>query len=722
MTADQPGAAVCVGIDVGGTFTDAVLTLGAAIVRAKAPTTPDDLGRGVLDACRLAAARAGLTLEELLPRVGRFGLGTTAVTNVLASGAGLCAGLITTKGFEYTVPLARGRADSNAQGWVVPAPRAVERERVVGIDERVDRNGTVIRPLRDAEVLAAGRHLVEDRNVEALAVSFLWSFRYPAHEGRAVAVLRQAFPHLPITSAAALNPVIREYERTTAALLNARAAAALSGVDALAARLAVLGLRVPLLLVHSGGGAISVNEARGRPITLAMSGPAAGVAASVALAKEIGVSDAVTCDMGGTSYDVSVVRAGAASHRVRGELVGIFTTASMIDIASIGAGGGSLAWVDARGMLCVGPRSAGAVPGPACYGRGGTDATITDAMVVLGYLDPERFLGGSMRLNGQAALEGCRRLGARINLDPFETAWGIRQLALEDMAKAVRATIAAGGLDPRVQTLISYGGCGGLFTPEIAQLIHAPRVLVPEIASVFSAFGAATADVRRERARAFGLTVTGEDAAHNTLARNALLTVVRELWTEVDCDLTADGVAPRGRRITIEVDVKFARQAWELAIPLRFGGAADGVPPSESFPGDDGLTLANDAIELLLRDFRAEYSRRYGAGSIMSEAAIELTTARAIGTGLTLRAASPTLPYLHAEESPDAEGQRAVRVRRSGAGATLAVRVYNARALTGGHVIDGPALIDGDDTTIWIPPAMRGRVHTSAALMMEVTA
>ncbi len=505
------------GIDVGGTFTDAVLTTGSTTFRAKAPTTPDDIGRGVLDACRLVAERAGRPLEELLATVGRFGLGTTAVTNVLATGGGLAVGLVTTKGFEDNVPLAKGRRANDAEGWIVAPPTAVDWDRVVGVAERLDRDGNVLVPLHDDEVVAAGRTLVDERGAEALAVSFLWGFRHPAHEERATALLRDALPGIPVVSAAALNPVLREYERTTFALLNARVSGALGGVDRLAGTLRELGLRVPLLLVHSAGGTISVAEARRVPLGLASSGPAAGVAASVALAQEMGLPDVVTCDMGGTSYDVAVIVGGVAARRTRGDLVGIFTTLPQIDVESIGAGGGSLGWVDSRGMLRVGPRSAGAVPGPACYGRGGTEPTVTDALVVLGFLDPQRFLGGEMELDPAAAVEACAALGTHVGLDAHETAWGIRRLALADMARAVRARLSTRGLDPRRQTLLSYGGCGALFTPEIAATIGAPSVLVPELASVLSAFGAATADVRRERARTLGLLHPVADDVLETL-------------------------------------------------------------------------------------------------------------------------------------------------------------------------------------------------------------
>ena len=690
---DRPNE-VCFGIDVGGTFTDAVLTSGGDAWRAKAPTTPGDLGRGVLEACRRASTRAGRTLEEVLPEVRRFGLGTTAVTNVLATRTGPRVALITTRGFEDQIPLAKGRRLLD-DGWVVTPESVLPRSRIVGVVERVDRDGTVLVPLDPEEVAAAARHLVAEEDIEALAVSFLWSFRNPAHEDAAVSVIRREFPDLPVFSGAALNPIMREFERTTFALLNAYVGGAFEGIDALAGELARLGLRVPMLLVHSGGGSITVAEARRVPLGLAVSGPAAGVAASVSLAQASGFHDVLTCDMGGTSFDVSVIAKGASSRRTRAEIMGIWTSLPLVDVESISAGGGSIGWADARGMLRVGPVSAGAVPGPACYGKGGTEPAVTDALVVLGYVDPERYLGGEMALDVDAAQRACERVGARVGLDIQETAWGIRHLALEGMSKAVRSLLNARGLDPRHHRLISYGGCGSLFTPDIARGIGSPGVLVPEQASVFSAFGAATADIQRERVHSLALAMPVD--------ADALQAIAEKLAAEVLEDLAADGVAARDRSVRFEADLRFKRQNWELSIPLPEGA------------------ITSESLTRLVEVFREEYARRYGEGSMTLGAQLELVTLRAMGVGRTVRASFEGVlrePVAQGTAAPRV-GSRNVQLGRGGDG-RCDIATYEGSMLRPGHRVVGPALVDGVDTTIWIPPDSSAFLDERSTLIMGV--
>jgi N-methylhydantoinase A len=682
---------VLIGVDVGGTFTDAVMIVGGDAWRAKSPSTYPDIGRGVLASCRLAAEAAGLDLAQLLPRVRRFGLGTTAVTNVIATRGGLRVGLITTRGFEETLRLARGRAREVA-GWRLPAPSLVPVEAIVGVGERIDRHGTVLQPLDADEVARAARRLGEMQKVESIAVSFLWSFLNPAHERQAVEIVRAVLPGLPVTSAAELRPVIREYERTTLAVLNAYSMGAYAGVEALAEELRAAGLQAPVLLCHSGGGSMSIQQAREQPVWLAASGPAAGVAAAARVAADAEAEKALTCDLGGTSFDVAHLVDGAPARTQRGELMGFFTALPRVDVESVGAGGGSLAWVDDRGMLRVGPRSAGAAPGPVCYGRGGTEPALTDALLVLGYLDPERFLGGQMRLDRAAAAAACARLGDRLGLGGAEAAWGVREIALAEMIKAARARLSVHALAAAEHALVSYGGCGALFAAEVARRAGLKRVLVPELASVLSAFGAATMDIRRERLSSLLLRLPGDAAAIDAgyaAAREAA-------WR----DLAADGVAEADRRIAFEADMRFVGQRWELAVAL----------PDQPQLGDGGRE-----IEAL---FRAEYLRRYGPAATTGSGHVELVAIRAVGIGRmpAAEAAAPT-GASGVQRSAEAAGARLVKLERTAA--PQSVPTYDWARLAPGDGFEGPALVDGADTTIWTPGGMLAWLDRRRTLVIE---
>lgn len=686
------GAPGCIGIDVGGTFTDAVLSRGTQVVHAKVPTTPDDMSRGVLQVCAALAGRCGTRLDTLLASISRFGVSTTAVTNVLAQRSGRPVGLITTRGFEAAMPLAKGRRVHDADGWLVlPAP-VVRPEWIAGVAERVDRNGTVLQAVSADEVQAAARRLVEDQQVEAIVVSFLWAFRNPVNERVAAAAVRHLFPELPVTEAGALTPIIREFERTSVAVLNAYVMNAVAGLDELQARLSAAGLRVPMLIMHSGGGAASLAESRHFPLSLTYSGPAAGVAAAALVAATAGAPEVLACDMGGTSFEVAVV-AGDVPRRSRGELLDIWTALSMVDVLSIGAGGGSIGWIDARRVLRVGPRSAGAVPGPACYARGGDEATVTDALVVLGYLDPARFLGGTMPLEVELAHAACARLGDQLNLGASETAWGIRELATEEMTRAVRSVISARGIDPRRYPLLSYGGAAGLFAAEIASAIGAPRVLVPERASILSAFGCAATDVVRERVCSLAVPLVGNEAL--------VQRTVEALRAEVLADLAADGVATADRAVRVQSDLRFERQIWELNIAL----------PDD--PGDPA------ALARLADEFRAEYSRVYGHGVLAQGATVELVNLRAIGTGRTVTARiEPKTVRVPEGTRVRPAGVRRVRRGRD-AGDESGVPCVNQVELQPGHVLAGPLLIDAADTTIWLPPAWQAKIDHFGTCVME---
>lgn len=675
-----------VGIDVGGTFTDAVCSDGENVWRAKSPTNPAKFSDGVMGACNLLAQQLGLPFEGFLGRIARFGLGTTAVTNVLATQRGRTVGLITTAGFEDHLHAMRGHRKLD-DGWLVLPWNPVPRDAVRGINERIDKRGEIILPLDPAEVQAAARKLVEDEGVNAFAVSFLWSFRNPVHEQQAVEAIKAIYPEIAIYAGADLNPVMREYERTTLAVLNAFTSDALDGVEELGHELERQGLRCPILLLHSGGGAITIAEARATPIALASSGPAAGAVAAGEVTMAHGLNNGLCCDMGGTSIDVAVVVDGVPHRRMTAEIGGLVTSQSAIDVESIGAGGGSMAWIDDRGLLRVGPQSARATPGPVCYGRGGTIPTVTDAMVVLGYIDPASFMGGTMKLDVDAAREACGRLGEPIGLTAMETAFGIREIALAEMGKAMRARISTGGIDVRKFGVVAFGGSGSLFATPMAQELDLQWVLTPAVASVLSAYGAATADIKRERSVAIDELLPAAEGRANA--------AIEELKRRADTDLEHQGVIPEKRELVCEVDLRFYRQRNSLTLVV-----------------DGGLVRSTE----LLKRFQEAYALQYGLSSLTDQSQVELSNVRVIGIGRTVRAVLPDT-LKPRDGAAAAATPTARRTVYRGHGQSLDVPVFDAEALRPGDIVDGPALLDKVDTTLWAPPGSTVSVEANGSLI-----
>ena len=667
--------AYAIGIDVGGTFTDCFVTDGVQGWRGKAPTTPRALDDGLVAALEAAAADVGRPLGAVLGATTHFALGTTAVTNCLAQQAGAPTGLLVTAGFADLWPMARGHR-LGIEGMNHPLPVLVPRRRIAEVPERVDRDGRVLVPLDEDAVARALDRLVREEGIESLAVCLLWSFRNPAHEERVRAIAAARHPALHVSCSAALFPVIREYERMTTTVLNAYTARACAAfLDAVESRLATAGLAVPLVVMQSNGGTFAPTEARAKPVFLAQSGPVAGVAAAQEVGRRMALPDVITGDMGGTSFDVAVIHDGAPERRTRAELFGLWTGMSMVAVDSIGAGGGSIAWRDARGMLRVGPRSAGAEPGPACYGRGGEEPTVTDALVALGLIDPRHFLGGRVLLDGESAVAALGRLGRETGLDAEGAARGVYRLAGEQMTLAVRALLVERGLDPRRFAFVCYGGCGPLFATPIARALGIRHVVVPALAAVFSAFGAATAAARREVVRTLfrPLPVAPGDVA--------------ACFAELEAEIgpLADGV-----RLAREVDLRFRGQTWEVTVPLA-----------------DDLESA----------FRGRYAELYGRGALAHGAGIDLVNCRLIATGASR--ATPVAPGLGAADpEPARRGARAAWL--PGGTAPMRTPVYDGERVTPGMLVAGPALVERRDTTILLGADDRARVEPFGDLVVEV--
>ncbi len=493
------------GVDIGGTFTDLILLDDSGeLSTTKALSMPGELEIGVFNALRDAGAQKGLSVEELLARVSTFGHGTTQATNAVIERTGARTGLLATRGFGSTLSLQR------LMGFTagVPADRLTWYSRrrspvpivpphfVREVRERVDAAGRVLIELDEDGVRQAVRELL-DAGVETFAVAFLWAFRNADHERRAGRVIRELAPHAYLSLSVDVAPVIGEYERTATTALNSylapKVVSYLGGIEQM---LRDRGFAGAFSIMNSAGGVMPVAEAARRPVTLVMSGPTGGVMGSVHVGKRLGYDNIIATDMGGTSFDVAIVVDGKPLTTKNHEAGGFHIATPMVEVRSIGAGGGSIARV-VDGLLKVGPDSAGARPGPVCYGRGGTRATVTDADVVLGIIDPATFLGGKMRLDRDAATRAIEEQVARpLNLSTEQAAAGIRRIVDSQMADTLREVTIGRGHDPRDFVIFAYGGAGPVHCAGYGAELGVPKMVVPVTSMAHSAFGALAADVQ----------------------------------------------------------------------------------------------------------------------------------------------------------------------------------------------------------------------------------
>ncbi len=508
-----------IGIDVGGTFTDlvAVDDFGGSILE-KIPSTPDDPSIGVLDGLELLAQRLGRPRAALLAETDRIVHGTTVATNALLERSGARVGLLTTEGHRDVIEMREGLKDDRYNLRLPPPEQLVPRRLRLGVRERMRGDGRVETPL-DPASLAAAIAVLKREAVEAVAVCYLHAWRDPSHERATREAVERELPGVYVSLSAEVLPQIKEFERVSTTVVNAYVGPAVARyLERLEGRLAEAGYRGPTLIIQSHGGVAPIAEAGRLAAGAVLSGPAGGVAGSAHAARLAEEGNLIPFDMGGTSTDISLIVAGRPSlangRRVAGHTIAL----NSLDIASIGAGGGSIARVDKGGILHVGPHSAGAVPGPACYGNGGAEATVTDANLVLGYLDPASFLGGRRSLDRAAAEAAVDRIAAALGTGRLAAAQGIHRIVNTNMAEGVRLVSVRRGVDPRHFALLAFGGASGLHATEIARQLDLSRVIVPRVAAVLSAWGMLTTDLRFEVARThIGDTRALDGAAVNRL-------------------------------------------------------------------------------------------------------------------------------------------------------------------------------------------------------------
>jgi N-methylhydantoinase A len=695
-----------VGVDIGGTFTDVVLadeTRGALAV-VKVPTTPRDLARGVLDALGAATRDHGVAPGD----VEYLAHATTVVTNALLEGKGAPTALVTTRGFRDVLELRRS-ARAQLYDLFQDAPAVlVPRHWRLEVTERVDAQGTVVRPLALEEIDDV-IDFVKRHDVQAVAVCLLFSFLNDTHERAVGARLRAALPDLPVFLSCEVLPEIREFERTSTTTVCAYVAPILAAYLArLAAAVTERGFPSPLVM-SSAGGVLSVAEALQMPALVVESGPAAGVVAAALAGRALGEAHVISFDMGGTTAKASLVESGEITTTAEYEVggggnvrrwlhgTGHPIRVPVIDLAEVSAGGGSIAWIDPGGALRVGPESAGAEPGPVCYGRGGSRPTVTDADLVLGYLNPVALLDGALpvdRARAVAAIE--REIAEPLGLGLEAAAASIVDVVNASMAAALRIVSVERGYDAREFSLVAFGGAGPVHAARLAEELEIPRVIVPPIPGGFSALGLVASDLRRDYAKTF----------YGTLASASLgdlAAVYADLEASARTMLRAHGVPEPRWELVRAADVRYGRQAYELTVPVT--------------PGP----VTRATLERLAADFHDKHRATYGHASPGEP--VQLVTLRltAVGrqAGLDLARAGAGSAPRAASGSPAPDGAaraREVHFKETG---RVSCDVVGRDALTPGRERPGPLIVEAMDTTVVVPPGWWAQADGRGFILME---
>jgi N-methylhydantoinase A/oxoprolinase/acetone carboxylase beta subunit/N-methylhydantoinase B/oxoprolinase/acetone carboxylase alpha subunit len=689
-----------VGIDIGGTFTDIVLVDDQGqLCTYKTDSTPHDLAVGVLEGLKLAAEDKGVSSSELMSDTVYFAHGTTAATNAFIERKGVRTGLITTKGFGDTMFIQRmmgftaGLSEEEIPHYsfrAYPMP-IIPHHLVKEVPERVDYKGAVVVKLNENEARQTVRELIS-AGVQAIAVCLLWSFRNPLHEQAIKRIIYEEAPGMFVSLSSELVPVIREYERSATTCINAYLSATVASyISNLETQLREFGLRGPFLIMNSIGGVLSAQEAPNRAVTLLSSGPTGGVIGSLYLAEILGHRNVITTDMGGTSFDVGLIVDGRPIIATTSVVEKYHILTPMIDIHAIGAGGGSIAHVEG-GHLKVGPRSAGAYPGPVCYDRGGEEPTVTDADVVLGIIDPDYFLGGKIRLNKAKAEASIKEIIANpLNMTVPEAAAAIRTVVDSKMADLLRNLTLEKGYDPRDFVLYAYGGAGPTHCASYGSELNIKAIIVPATATVHSAYGAVASDIHYSQGLSDLMrTPPFFDKASNYLDPNRMMANFNSLEQVCAQALARNGVAEADMVFFRYVDMQYRRQTHQITIPV--------ITHS----------LTPELVDDLVEKFEKKYDELYGAGAAYREAGIEITTFRVDAVGRTPKPNLRQYELVKTDASSTQIGERDVyfgEVQKF-----IRTKVYRGLDIHAGNIIDGPSILEYPGTTVVIGPGQRGTI------------
>jgi N-methylhydantoinase A len=684
-----------IGVDVGGTFTDVVFTDTAAnrTLTHKVSSTPDDPSRafmrGVEEICQ--AAGAGLA------QVDHIFHGTTVATNAALQHKGALAGMITTEGFRDIVHIGRHqRPHHYSIQQDIPwqsRPLVRRRHRKVVSERLAPPRGEVVTPLSEAEVEAAAKAL-KSEGVSAVAICFLFAYINPEHERRAKAIVEKLCPGVFVTCSHEVSPQFREFERFTTTAMNAFIGPLVRDyVERLGGELAKAGFRGEVHIMQSNGGVAPARAVSDLPVHTLMSGLAAGVLGGAWVAELAGRRNVVTLDIGGTSADIGVVTDGHFSEASARDthVAGYPILVPMIDLHTIGAGGGSIAHVDAAGAFRVGPQSAGAMPGPAAYGQGGTEATVTDANIVLGRLDAQNFLGGAMRLDRQAAFDAVQALAGKLGLPLLDAAEGVVAVLNSNMANAIRARTVQKGIDPRNYALAAFGGAGPLHGAEVAQMLGIPEVIVPPHPGITSAIGLLTTDLKYDRVRTAFLVSTQVDLGRMNADLEAMEASLRE-------QLAADDLDAASASFQRAADARYVGQGYELRLELPAG------------------KIGQAELDTALASFHQLHEREYGHH--FAQSPVELVNLRVTAVA--------QVPKIGTPRRPSGGTLAAARLRADGVVFRTGVELkpfqtafYERGKLPVGEAFAGPAIILQVDSTTVVPPGWTAEVHESGSIILS---
>jgi N-methylhydantoinase A/oxoprolinase/acetone carboxylase beta subunit len=674
-----------IGIDIGGTFTDVVCRFADGSLRQfKLPTTRANPAHAVRDALAHMVREWGIKAGD----IARFVHGTTVATNAVLERTGATIGVITSAGFRDVLEIGRGNRREiydtvlQPQTPIFLAPRALRRE----VPERLTVDGEIVTALDEAALKRAAAEL-KAAGATAIAVCFLFSYLNPRHEQRARELIRELDPALYVSLSSAVDPAFREYERMTVTAFDAYIKPVLGRyLTGMEGDLAADGVTAPLQIMQSRGGVCSATVARRRPVRMFLSGPAAGAIGGAMVGRRVGEENLISVDIGGTSCDIALIAGGTPLIRADGVIDRYPVRVSMVDVNAIGAGGGSIAWLDASRTLRVGPRSAGSDPGPACYGRGATEPTVTDASIVLGYLNPDYFAGGALRLDPQLAHAAIRtRITGPMGFSVEDAALGIHRVVNAQMAEGIRLVSINRGVDPREYALVALGGAGPLHGCALAQELSMTRVIIPSRPGVLSAIGLLAAPVEHESFIAYPRRFD-EARADDVLAQ------LRRLDQQCAELMRTDGIAPDEARIHYAADVCYIGQSYYLEVAIDATGTG---------------TL----IDKLYRDFVAAHDRIYGHATQGPARIVNLRSVHRAGGGVELSEGGAA-----AGGAARAKGSRSVLL--PGIDGRVAAQVYDRDELPASAAIAGPAIIEQTDTTTLVLPGWRARRVASGDMIM----